>query len=42
MRMWSGSARESSASIAFGGTFHTRLNQSMKTFISARRAGSAG
>ncbi len=40
--MWSGSARESSASIAFGGTFQTRLNQSTKTSTSARRAGSAG
>ena len=30
------------ASIRFGGTFHTRLNQSMNTRISARRAVSAG
>jgi hypothetical protein len=42
MRASSGSGLPSSASISFGGRFQTRLNQSMKTSVSARRASSAG
>ncbi len=42
IRSASGSWRRSSASIAFGGTFHTRLNHSTKMSTSARRAGSCG